>query len=239
MLRRVLLILILFGLLSGTAQARHLTVGLPCLNDDCELPRIEAFFREAYKRIGVEVDFVALPSLLELDFADSGQTDASALRTRLVIAGYQNLVAVPCPLARVDFVACSVDESIRIGRVAELSGRRIGINRGDLTAGMLCRKAGVDPVMLNSLLSGIRMMEEGRLDVILEERNTMRRTLAMVDAHLYCSGSLHQEDLYHWLNKSKADLTGPLAEVFRAMIDAGEARRIFGECAYPSPAPSR
>ena len=229
MLRRTFFILALVCLLPGTAQARQLTIGMPFLNSKDGLPKVEAFFRDAYRRIGVETKFVTLPSLLELDFADSGRTDGSLLRTELVASRHRNLVRVPCPLLLVDFVASTVREDIVISRSADLAEYRIGISRGNLTAGMICLKAGVEPVLLNSLASGVRMMEEGRLDAILEERNTMELVMAQADGPLRCSPSLHQGCLYHWLNKRNADLAGPLAEAFKAMIAEGALRRIFGE----------
>jgi ABC-type amino acid transport substrate-binding protein len=233
MLRRVFLLLILFCLLAGTAQARRLTIGMPFLNSGCEFPEVEAFFREAYRRIGVEADFVSLPSLLELDFADAGRTDGSLLRTGLVAAEHRNLVKVPYPLLRVDFVAYALREDIRIGQAAELAGYRVATSRGDITARALCLKAGVEPVLLNSLSAGIRMMEEGRVDMIVEERNTMEQVMAKADRPLHSSASLHQGYLYHWLNRRNADLAGPLAEAFKALIAEGKWRRIFGAAAAP------
>ena len=173
--------------------------------------------------------------MLELDFADSGRTDGSLLRTELVASRHKNLVRVPCPLLLVDFVACTVREDIKIRQQVDLAGYRIGISRGNLTAGMICREAGVKPVLLNSLTSGVRMMEEGRLDAILEERNTVELAMAQTDRPLRCSASLHQGYLYHWLNKRNADLVGPLAEAFKVTIKEGGPWRIFGENVSPTP----
>ncbi|WP_319582279.1 transporter substrate-binding domain-containing protein [uncultured Pseudodesulfovibrio sp.] len=237
MLRRVLLLLVLLSLLSGTAQARHLTIGMPFLNDSCRFPVVEAFFREAYSRVGMEADFLSLPSRLELEFADSGRTDASLLRTELVASEHRELVKVPYPLLLVDFVVCTLRKDIRISRVAELARYRVGVSRGDLTASMLCGKAGVTPVQVNSLKSGVRMMEEGRLDVILEERNTVELVKAQLGKPLFLSAPLHQARLYHWLNKRNAYLAGPLAEAFKAVIAEGKGGQVFGTCPAPSAQP--
>lgn len=223
------MILALAVLLPGPAQARRLTIGMPFLTSGAKFPKVEAFFREAYRRVGAEVDFVTLPSLLELDFADSGRTDGSMLRTELVASRHKNLVRVPCPLLLVDFVACTEREDVKIDRPADLTGYRIGISRGNLTTRLICQDAGVEPVLLNTLTSGVRMMEEGRLDAILEERNTMEMVMAQAGWSLHCSAPLHQGYLYHWLNKRNADLAGPLAEAFKAMIAEGGPGRIFGK----------
>lgn len=237
MLRSVLLFLALTILLPGTALARQLTIGMPCLNEECKLPRVEEFFREAYRRIGVEVQFLTLPSSLELDFADCGRTDGTMLRTDLVATKYENLVKVPFPLQSIDLVAYSVRDDIEISRPGDLAGYRVAVSRGNFTARMLARKMGVEPVMLNFLTSGIRMLEEGRLDVILEERNTMILAMNATGKQLRSSESLFRGVLYHWLNKRNEDLAAPLAEAFRSLDEEGVVQRLFGEDSdlFPEP----
>ena len=234
MLRRLFLILILFCVLAGTAQARRLTIGMPFLNNNSEFPEVEAFFREAYRRAGAEVDFVSLPALRDLDSADSGRTDGSLVRTEDAASACENLIRVPYPLLLIDFVACTLREDIRIGQPADLAGYRVGTSLGDLSTRALCGKAGVKPVLLNKLTNGIRMLEAGRIDVILEERNSLEQAMSQVGRPLYCSAPLHQVQLYHWLNRRNADLAGPLAEAFKALNAEGAVRRIFGRYAASS-----
>jgi ABC-type amino acid transport substrate-binding protein len=234
MLRRILLLLVLSCLLAGTAQARRLTIGMPHLDNDRRFPEVEAFFREAYRRAGVEVDFISLPALLDIDFADLGRTDGSLLRTGEAASCRKNLVRVPYPILLVDFVACTLREEIRIRRPADLAGYRVGVSRANLSTRGLCRKEGVKPVLLNSLISGIRMMEAGRIDVVLEERNTLGMVMPYLDKPLHCSPPLQQGQLYHWLNKRNADLAEPLAEAFKAMGEEGEILRVFGRYTAPS-----
>lgn len=239
MLRNLLLALALLACLPGMAQARQLTIGMPCLNDDCRLPMAEGFFREAYRRIGVDVTFVSLPSPLELEFADMGRTDGSMLRTEAVGADHANLIMVPYPLARISFTACSLRDDVRIDRPADLAGYRTGISRGGFTAARICRDAKVEPVLMSSLTSGIRMLEEKRLDVIVEERHTIDWAMAEAGRQLYCSEPLFKGYLYHWLNKRNADLVCRLADAFQAMHAEGVARRVFGESADFTPEQAR
>ena len=224
------LFLILFLLLPGPASAGEtLTIGKPCLNQQCSFPQLEEFFRQAYARLGKEVRFRSLPAIREIDSADSGETDGCLLRTELVGRRYPGLVMVPYPLLHSTMVACAVRDDVKVHTAADLVGYRVGISRGGVAPHLICQEVGVVPTLLNNLSSGLKMLGEGRLDVILEEEVLLRHAAGEANVTLHCSEPLLHGYFYHWLNRKHADLAPALAEAFRAMAADGSMRKILSD----------
>ena len=135
----ILLAIILVFPVTAQGQEIHYRIGMPCfVPPECTSPEIEAFFCEAYRRVGAGVEFVYLPMLRDLDDTDHGVLDGSALRTEIAIRKYRHLIAVDVPLGFYSLAAFTIKPGIRIACPEDMKGLSVGIVRGTLAPALLC-----------------------------------------------------------------------------------------------------
>jgi len=98
-------------LLPAVAQAQRLllvTVALPPLAPSGEQPGFaDTVAREAFHRIGIDIDVSILPGDRALLNVNTGLDDGDLLRTPAVERDYPNLVRVPEKMMDFDFVGYS------------------------------------------------------------------------------------------------------------------------------------
>ena len=229
-MKRLAVYLIMIVLLvPGMSRAgQELRIGRPCFLSRCDFFEVEEVLKEAYRRIGKEVSFVSLPPLRELDLADTGEIDGCLARLSSVTRPYENLTRVDYPILRYVVVACFVREDVVVNELEDLQRYRVGI-LGDLVVPeLLCQRAGVVPMAYTKLASGLRMLEEGRIDLILEEKTLARIGAEALGMALRYSEPLYLGYAYHWLNDKHFTVAEELAGVLRQMAAEGTTRRLLG-----------
>lgn len=220
----------------GGAEPEY-RIGMPCEVRNCDVSPVGRVVEEAYRRIGVRVRFEVLPALRELDYANSGFLDGCLARTPGVAGAYPNLVQVPFPLLRDTIVACSVRDGIDVPDIEALQRYRVGILHGAHEVRLLCERAGVVPDYYNKLGNGLRMLREGRIDVMLEQRVPLENVAREAGVSVRFSVPLYLGYRYHWLNRRSAGIADDLARVLREMTEDGTTRRLLGSYAGMAVAP--
>lgn len=185
--------------------------------------------KDAYHRLGIEVAFRLLPGARALKSSNVGVTDGELFRVDGMSERYPNLIEVPVPIARTDFVvftrlppfALSGYSSLKSFSVAFRQGMKI-VERGT---------AHMERYMVSDPNQAFRMLDRGRVDIVIENRLTglkvMRemgiRNVSILDP------PLDDEPLYHYLHKSHAALVPKLAAVLEEMHRDGEIQRLKNE----------
>ncbi len=94
------------------------------------------------------------------------------------------------------------------------------------------RAAAITPVLIDSTDQGLRMVSAGRLDVLLVEHLTGSEAAeAIGGASFKVRRDMHEDTLYHVLNRKRASLAPALADAFTDMRRDGSLARLSGKYA--------
>jgi len=209
-----------------------LKIGSPDLLAQGRGAELQALIREAYRRIGLDVTFMELPTLRELEWADLGEVDGCLVRTTMVAERFPHLVRVRFPLLQHCLAACSLAEGADVQGPGDLQGLRVGACRGSLgTIGYL-RQQGITPVLFNDSAAALRALGERRIDTAVGVRLLLKMAAQEQMLQVRYSPSLHKWNFYHWLNREHADLAPRLARVLREMYGDGDTARLLGRYAW-------
>ncbi|AMK09705.1 substrate-binding periplasmic protein [Pseudodesulfovibrio indicus] len=223
------LLVVLALLVPGEASAQErLRVGMLDLLEQGGGAEAKSVVGEAYRRLGMAVVFVCLPSKRELECAAQGVTDASLVRTAAVSAEYPGLVRVPFPLFRYTLVAAYAREDLDVRGPSDLVALRVGVDRGSVGTMQFCRRNNISVCALKDLGQGMRMLREGRLDAVLEEQVLLEMAAKKAAVPLKCSLPLQRGYYYHWLNREHAGLAPRLACSLKSMYEDGTTARLLG-----------
>lgn len=204
-------------------------VGMPSLSKEGgRLVALEDYLKEAYSRIGVEVQFAYLPMLRELDHTCAHMIDASLARTKMAVHDNPNVVQVEFPIANTSLKAYSVVPLPNIDSLKDLHGLKVGVLRGDLTSTKILRDLHIQEHQFNTLQGGLNSLRQGRLDVLVTHP-VMIELSGVADefSTLHRSVDLHTDQFHHTLNRSHADLAEPLAQAFAEMLEDGTTHRLL------------
>jgi ABC-type nitrate/sulfonate/bicarbonate transport system substrate-binding protein len=233
MMRQICLAFLAFFLVVCPVRAGEaLRIGTPALLAGGRGAETQAVLREAYRQLGLEVTFVDLPTLRELEWADLGEIDGCLARTTSVADGYPNLVRVRFPLFRHCLTACSLAEGVEIQGPNDLQGLRVGVGRGTLGSIGYLQRHGIEPVQFNDLDAALAALGEGRIDAVVGERVLMKMAARAQAIPVRYSRPLRGWNFYHWVYREHADLALRLAEVLRTMYEEGVTARLLGDYAW-------
>ena len=108
-----LIIPILIAVL-GTAHAETPLITVSTNNTPLDRKALQELSQEAFRRAGLAIKLVSLPSERSLQSANAGEVDGEGLRVAGLSSQYVNLVQVPERYISVSFVAFAKDAMINI-----------------------------------------------------------------------------------------------------------------------------
>ena len=218
-----------FGALAGLAQAQAATLTVSTNNTPLDRRALQDLSQEAFRRAGVELRLVNLPSERSLHAANLGEVDGEGLRIAGLTAQYPNLVQVPERYVGISFVAFARDATIRLDNgweslkpysVAYIGGWKMF--EANASAARVVNK--VDkPEQL------FRMLDGGRIDLALYTRAD---GVALVKGMGLSSiapvaPALKDVDMYLYLNRKHEALVPKIAKALRDMKADGSYNRIL------------
>lgn len=213
---------------------RSIVIGISCLKqDDCKIPELEDILREAYSRSDTAVSFEYLPQERDLFEAGVSRINATSIRTKSAIRKQPDLVVVDVPLFKMSYAPYSRIGRPDISSIDELKGHVVGIVRGNVTVSEELRSKGISPHAVDSIDSGMRMLETERLDYFIVDNTLANDVLQKLHiADIKSSKIIHSDIMYHAVNRTFSDLIPGLTSVFTAMLLDGSMRKLAGRFAY-------
>jgi len=214
--RRYLLLLAMAG--PALAQPlRRLITSSTLLDADLASRTAERIMREAYRRIGFELQVLRLPGERSLVSANSGATDSELFRMVGIEASYTNLLMVPYRLFDYEIVAVSKMPLLSTGQWSELRKHRVGYVRGI----KIIEKnlAGGQGQAVPTLAKALEMLERDRVDLVLVSRmagTVVPEGWRNMGAHA-SSPPLASFAVYHHVNRRHRGLVAELAAALRSM----------------------
>jgi polar amino acid transport system substrate-binding protein len=182
---------------------------------------------EAFRRIGVAVKLVRLPSERALQNADKGIDDGNYVRIAGLSGLYPNLIMVPEPMSEFAFTAFTRDPGLKTAAWADLRTRRVAIVIGWKIAEQ--HLEGAPSITRVRDEEGLfTLLDKGRVEVVV---SSLHSGAAIIRAHGYTgvralAPPLSVQPMYLYLNKKHAALVPKLAEALRNMRRDGTLQRL-------------
>jgi len=185
---------------------------------------------EAFKRIGVPMRIVSLPSERALINANMGIDDGNYARVEGMRKLYPNLIRVPENVIKFEFVAFSKRLNFPITGWDSLKPYDVGIIRGwKILEANLAGAKSLTRVKNARIL--FALLNADKVDVIVYDRT---QGLALLKALKYSDARIMRpplavKDMYLYLNKKHKDLVPLLTEALRNIKKNGTYNKIVQE----------
>lgn len=182
----------------------------------------------AYARLGIQVQFVAVPPLRSLLESSEGRVDGEVQRILKVETQYPTLIAVRPSINFIEPAAFVKKADFKVQGWESIAPYRVGIVRGVGSSETGTR--GMSRVTaVPSMEALMRMLAAERLDVAVNDRLSG----VLILHQLGLAGEVHPLEpplqripLYHLLHVKHVDLIGRVEEVLRGMAASGELEQI-------------
>jgi polar amino acid transport system substrate-binding protein len=196
------------------------------VDNSADVPAGRAVIREAYSRIGVDVEFSSYSAAEAIATSNSGVVSAELQRIDGISQDYENLVQIPIPINIIQAAAFSIKYRFPISGWHSLRPYRIGIVRGIVFAER--PTMGMNVSVANGYEELILMLENDEVDV-----GVMPRIQGLTAIHsagnteiIEMDGILETLFLYHYVHNSRLDLVESLTPVLKQMLLKGDTKRI-------------
>jgi len=182
---------------------------------------------EAFRRIGVVVRLVRLPSERALQNANQGVDDGNYVRIAGLTRLYPNLVMVPEPMSSFPFTAFTRAPSLKVAAWGDLRGRQVA----SVTGWKLVERSLKDVAELQLVRDEealFALLDKGRAEVVVAGLHTGRATIRRMGY----TGMRAQEPplanppMFLYLHKRHAALVPKLAQTLRQMRADGTLERL-------------
>lgn len=221
-----LLSMVFLSLLSLAPVAAEDTVVVATIDGLADVPAGRAVMAEAYRRIGLPVEFRTFSAAEALRQSNEGEVDAELQRIDGISGRFASLVQVPIPINLILGVAYSRKYRFPVTGWHSLRPYRVGIVEGILFAEV--NTHGMDVQRFGSYAELITALARDEVDVAVMPRIEGRSALggAGPDDIVEMEGVLESQFLYHYVNLKRSDLVDRLTPVLKEMLTSGEIRRI-------------
>jgi polar amino acid transport system substrate-binding protein len=227
--RSIVFIILFFSFICFSATAEHQLVFSKTAGNNPYAEISETILKEAYHRIGIEIEGLSAPGGRALKMADEGMTDGLTNRIINIELKYRNLIRITPSIMKATIHVFSKDIAFTVSGWDSLTPYTIGIVRGIKTVENRTKGMRLFKVTLPSQL--FDMLEKGRIDIIVLPTLIGFQTIRQghYKGVKILNPILHQEDVYHYLHKKHESLVGPISRVLKEMKEQGEIKSMVDE----------
>ncbi|MBT6093682.1 MAG: hypothetical protein HOH04_02295 [Rhodospirillaceae bacterium] len=210
----------------AAAPVRSETLTLVTAANTVDTLTSEVIVREAYKRLGIDVEIKKFPGERALKMANDGKVAGDVQRIDKLSAKYPNLVQIKPAINYIEASAFASDPSLSALTWAELKPYRIGIIRGIKFAEGGTQ--GMDRYLASDYAGLFKMLHKKRVDVAVSPSLNGRyqmQTLG-INGISELRPAIARFDLFHYVHVKNAALAPKLSAVFTDMQQAGQLNAI-------------
>lgn len=210
------------------------TIMLPPLGSSPGKPGfLEQVAREAFRRLGVQIEVDTTPGKRSLINANTGLTDGELMRTAGFEKLYPNLIQVPEKISDMDFVAYTTRDDIQGPLTwSSLPAYSITYPTGwkifdrEVKAEAITKVRSIEDLFV--------MLDKGRADLALADRwEGLYLTHEYARPARIIEPPLATAPMYIYLNRKHAELVPRLAKSLAAMKADGTYKKIFDSVLLP------
>jgi ABC-type amino acid transport substrate-binding protein len=184
--------------------------------------------KEAYKRIGYDVQFRMFPAKRSLNLANQGKSDGDIARIEGTEKAFPNLIALSTPIFNLQGYAYTIEVTRDIRDWSDLKGLRIGVVRGVRYATIGTK--GLNPFFAEDMTHLFRLLADRRIDVAIAGRRS-----GQIEIHNNFKGSgihtvgrsLYDKPMYHFVHKKNKELAVRLNHALENMAAEGRIDTII------------
>ncbi len=185
---------------------------------------------EAFRRLGMTLKILQLPSERALQNANQGIDDGNFVRVEGMEKMYPNLIRVPEPITTLEFSAFTKDARIRITGWESLAPYRVGIMNGwKIVENNVGHVKSLNKVRDEHVL--FPLLLAGKIDIAVYDYRQGEYALKQLGAKgvRALQPPLVVRPMYPYLHKRHADLVPKLDRTLKAMKRDGTVNRIVME----------
>lgn len=197
------------------AQER-IVLSKPDIPPDIRGVMAERVLREAYKRLGVMVEYRLYPGERALMSANRGITDGEVARVEGLEKMYPNLIMVSVPIAYIELVVFTTDPLVTVRGWKSLQTYSVGILRGMKVAEIRTQGMNVEPVARSEQLFRKLAAKRNDVAVYLRDGYCEVKRLNLPEIRIV-EPPLEQLTCYHYLHKRHQEFVKKLEAVLRQM----------------------
>lgn len=222
--------------LHATDAAPHTLQIATSLSQSALSTQIEQQLRQAYSRLGYQMQLVRLPAGRSLQMTDRGLYDGELFRIDGVQHEFSQLRQVPVQLATIELLAfVRAEQQNTLRDWVLMKNIRVGFVRGFRLASQL-QYAG-HPVPVTTLEQAVGMLIQGKIDVLLEDQLSVLSVLPAktgLAGITVLPGTLARAGLYHYLHQRHSALVQPLATVLKKTVAGAKDQRPLPKPVQPA-----
>jgi len=203
----LLLVLALgFTTVGGRLTLAVETLAFSALEDSGPQEVAKSVLREAYRRIGISIDFVTMPGERALLESNAGRNDGEVVRIGGIEKKYSNLIRVPVSISQLDGVAFTKHVSIPIEGWHSLKGHSIGAFTGSKFVEN--NTTDMEVTYVPGVKNLFAMLQRNRLDLVVIPYLSGLRYIKnhSISGFKALSPPLITIKLYHYLHKKNRSL---------------------------------
>lgn len=191
---------------------------------------INLIIKEAFSRVGIDAEVIVYQdSAKSLGNANSGIDDGAALRVEGLEKKFPNLIRVPEKLMDNDFVAYSVDPSIKVDGWESLNGLSVAFVRG-WQIFLANTKGHKSLTLTKSAQEMLDLLADEHVQVILYERWQGLWRANQLGLNLIThEPPLASKEMFVYLNEKHRDIVGDVAKALADMKKDGTYENIFDQ----------
>ena len=184
--------------------------------------------KTVYARLGIDVQFVAVPPLRSLVESSEGRLDGEVQRILNVEAQYPTLVAIRPSINFIEPSAFVKKQDFKVQGWPSIAAYRIGIVRG-VGSSEAGTRGMAHVTAVPSMDALMRMLAAERIDVAVNDRLSgilILQQLGLQGDLRPLDPPLQRTPLYHFLHMKHLDLVPRVEEALRGMAASGELEQI-------------
>jgi polar amino acid transport system substrate-binding protein len=200
------------------------------------LVAIEEIMTLVYARLGLKLVVVKLPAPRALLDANEGKYDGELYRVKVFSSEFPNLYRVPTSVGSIEFYAYGT-KKITHKHVdwSSLKSFKLGAMFG--IKYIEYKTKGLNIFFVETPEQLLRMLQLGRIDLILMDKNTMLQALKQLKAEgkeylikdLIELNKLDSLPLFHYLHLKNKNLIPKIDSVLQTLTKDGTIKRIWGK----------
>ena len=191
--------------------------------------------REAYKRIGIEIDTSPLPAKRSLRSANEGiNYDGELFRISGIEHEYTNLIPIKVPLHQSKWMVFTKNKRIKVNGWQSLKQYKLGIKRGIATTKEGTKGLGFDTHIVNTNKQLFELLERDRVDAVIISKGNAQKVLNDSDFKdiVMLKTPVQVNNVYHFLHIKNKQLIPQIYKSLKKLEIEGLIEKIKKESTF-------
>lgn len=185
----------------------------------------ELILRDAYKRIGIELEVIHVPIARSLVLANTGIVDGDVSRISGIESQFHNLIVVPVPINHIDIRIFAYNKALLTNNNELIKTKRAGCVRGIILIEKIMKERAITCQMANSYEQAISLLNKKKVDFLILPLTigVYFQGINSTFSTSHYGESLGNEPLFHYLHVKHKKLANELAQVLESMRTTSNA----------------